>query len=310
MHQFGTGKRQIYAASGNLIYQCYYASLCANGCQVFMSKDALKKGDVALIGILSDENSSYKKGAARAPEYIRRALHSWSTNLCSELGVDLANNPGFIDVGDREIADGVDNFLAIETNIDQIIERGALPLILGGDHAITYPIMRAINHANGPVNILHFDAHPDLYENFEGNPYSHASPFARIMEKGLAKRLVQVGIRTLNQHQREQIDRYGVECHEMKDVDISSIGRDFEGPVYISCDMDALDPAFAPGVSHHEPGGLSVRDILDIIQRIPNYIVGADIVEYNPDRDINDMTAMVAAKLLKEIAGKMLLNRS
>ena len=274
-----------------------------------MSIDALKKGDVALIGILSDENSSYKKGAAMAPQPIRRALHSRSANLCSELGVDLANNSGFIDVGDREIADGADNFLVIEANIDQIIERGALPLILGGDHAITYPIVRAINHANGPVNILHFDAHPDLYENFEGNPYSHASPFARIMEKGLAKRLVQVGIRTLNQHQREQIDRYGVECHEMKDVDISSIGRDFEGPVYISCDMDALDPAFAPGVSHHEPGGLSVRDILGIIQRIPNQIVGADIVEYNPDRDINDMTAMVAAKLLKEIAGKMLLNR-
>jgi agmatinase len=273
-----------------------------------MSIDVLKKGDVALIGILSDANSSYKKGAARAPESIRRALHSWSTNLCSELGVDLANNPGFVDVGDRKIADGADNFLAIETNIDQIIERGALPLILGGDHAITYPIMRAINHANGPVNILHFDAHPDLYENFEGNPYSHASPFARIMEKGLAKRLVQVGIRTLNQHQREQVDRYGVECHEMKDVDISSIGQDFEGPVYISCDMDALDPAFAPGVSHHEPGGLSVRDILGIIQRIPNHIVGADIVEYNPDRDINDMTAMVAAKLLKETAGRMLLN--
>jgi agmatinase len=274
-----------------------------------MSIDALKKGDVALIGILSDANSSYKKGAARAPEYIRRALHSWSTNLCSELGVDLANNPGFIDVGDREIADGADNFLAIESNIDQILERGALPLIMGGDHAITYPIMRAINHANDPVNILHFDAHPDLYENFEGNPYSHASPFARIMEKGLAKRLVQVGIRTLNQHQREQIDRYGVECHEMKDVDIPSIAQNFEGPVYISCDMDALDPAFAPGVSHHEPGGLSVRDIMGIIQRIPNPIVGADIVEYNPDRDINDMTAMVAAKLLKEIAGKMLLNR-
>lgn len=273
-----------------------------------MSKDALKKGDVALIGILSDENSSYKKGAARAPEYIRRALHSWSANLCSELGVDLANNPGFIDVGDREIAGGADNFLAIEADIDQIIERDALPLILGGDHAITYPIMRAINRANGPVNILHFDAHPDLYENFEGNPYSHASPFARIMENGLAKRLVQVGIRTLNQHQREQVDRYGVECHEMKGVDISSIGRDFEGPVYISCDIDALDPAFAPGVSHHEPGGLSVRDILGIIQRIPNRIVGADIVEYNPDRDINEMTAMVAAKLLKEIAGRMLLN--
>jgi arginase family enzyme len=96
----------------------------------------------------------------------------------------------------------------------------------------------------------------------------------------------------------------------MRTLDLASIGRDFEGPVYISCDIDALDPAFAPGVSHHEPGGLSVRDILGIIQRLPNRIVGADIVEFNPQRDINDMTAMVAAKLLKEIAGRMLTNRA
>ncbi len=274
-----------------------------------MSIDQLKKNDVALVGIMSDANSSYMSGTAMAPEIIRRAVHCESANLCSELGVDLRGNPCFIDTGDRQIAKDEKGFLAIETHINEIVGRGALPLALGGDHAITYPIMRAINHANGPVNILHFDAHPDLYDDFEGNPYSHASPFARILEKGLSKRLIQVGIRTLNRHQREQVERFGVESHEMKDVDLSSIGRDFGGPVYISLDMDALDPAFAPGVSHHEPGGLSVRDILGIIQRIPNHIVGADIVEYNPKRDINDMTAMVAAKLLKEIAGKMLLNR-
>jgi len=274
-----------------------------------MSINKLKNDDIALIGILSDSNSSYKMGAARAPGVIRLALHCESANLCSELGVDLADNPDFVDVGDREVAIGAENFLVIETHVEKIIERGALPLILGGDHAITYPVMRAIYRANGPVNILHFDAHPDLYDNFEGNPYSHASPFARIMESGLAKRLVQVGIRTLNQHQREQVERFGVECHEMKEVNLTSIGRDFDGPVYISCDMDALDPAYAPGVSHHEPGGLSVRDILSIIQCIPNPVVGADIVEFNPERDINDMTAMVAAKLLKEIAGRMLLNR-
>ena len=273
-----------------------------------MAEEKLKKNDVALIGILSDANSSYKRGAATAPVFIRRALHCESANLCSELGVDLAGNPRFVDVGDRQVADDVESFLAIEDEISNITMRGALPLILGGDHAISYPVLRAINGIGGPVNILHFDAHPDLYHDFEGNPWSHASPFARIMEKGLASRLVQVGIRTLNRGQREQIERFGVETHEMRTLDINSIGRDFEGPVYISCDIDALDPAYAPGVSHHEPGGLSVRDILGIIQRLPNRIVGADIVEYNPERDINDMTAMVAAKLLKEIAGRMLLN--
>ena len=273
-----------------------------------MMLEKLKKNDVALIGILSDANSSYKRGAASAPEFIRRALHCGSANLCSESGVELAGNPCFVDVGDRQVADDTKSFLAIENEIYGVVERGGLPLILGGDHAISYPVLRAINRANGPVNILHFDAHPDLYHDYEGNPWSHASPFARIMENGLASRLVQVGIRTLNQGQRAQIERFGVETHEMKSLDINSIGRDFEGPVYISCDIDALDPAYAPGVSHHEPGGLSVRDILSIIQRLPNRIVGADIVEYNPALDINDMTAMVAAKLLKEIAGRMLLN--
>ena len=273
-----------------------------------MSVKDLKDNDVALIGIMSDANSSYKRGAAEAPAFIRRALHNSSSNLCSETGVDLAGNARFVDVGDRQVKDDPESFLAIEDEISQLTARGALPLILGGDHAISYPVLRAIHRAHGPVNVLHFDAHPDLYDDYEGNPWSHASPFARIMEGGLASRLVQVGIRTLSEHLRSQAGRFGVEIHEMRNLDTSSIGLDFEGPVYISCDIDALDPAYAPAVSHLEPGGLSVRDILSIIQRLPNRIVGADIVEYNPGRDINDMTAMVAAKLLKEIAGRMLLN--
>jgi agmatinase len=275
-----------------------------------MPIQTLKKNDVALIGIMSDANSSYSRGAAAAPEYIRRALHCGSANLCSELGVNLAGNPGFFDVGDRQVTDDPECFLGIETDIAEIVNQGAMPLILGGDHAISYPALRAIHEVHGRVNILHFDAHPDLYDDYEGNPWSHASPFARIMENDLASRLVQVGIRTLNEGQRAQVERFGVEVHEMRNLDLASVGHDFEGPVYISCDIDALDPAFAPGVSHHEPGGLSVRDILAIIQRLPNRIVGADIVEFNPQRDINDMTAMVAAKLLKEIAGRMLSNRS
>lgn len=271
-----------------------------------MVTNELKTGDVGLIGIRSDANSTFMRGSAEAPIAIRRALHCGSSNLCSELGVDLANHPGFVDLGDRDIGDDVEEFLAIESHIAEITQRGALPLVLGGDHAITYPVMRAIHQAHGPVNVLHFDAHPDLYDDYEGNPYSHASPFARILEQGLIARLVQVGIRTLNPHLREQAERFGVEIHEMKDLDITLIGEDFAGPVFISLDMDVFDPACAPGVSHHEPGGLSVRDVLDIIQYLPNPIVGADIVELNPSRDINDMTAMVAAKLVKELAGKML----
>lgn len=291
--------------------ECYYAGQAIGlNPEILMMLEALKNNDVALVGIRSDSNSSFKRGAAAAPEFIRRALHCGSANLCSESGVDLAGNSRFMDVGDRQVDSDPESFLAIEGDITDITERGALPLVLGGDHAITYPVLRAINRACGPVNVLHFDAHPDLYHDYEGNPFSHASPFARVMENGLASRLVQVGIRTLNQDQKDQARRFGVEMHEMRTLDVNAIVPNFNGPVYISCDIDALDPACAPGVSHQEPGGLSVRDMLSIIQRVPNRIVGADIVEFNPSCDINDMTAMVAAKLLKEIAGRMLLNAS
>jgi len=266
----------------------------------------LNKDDIALIGICSDSNSSFMKGTAKAPNLIRKALYQGSSNLCSELGVELNNNIFFKDVGDREIGEDRESYLKIENEISHIVKIRAKPLILGGDHAITYPILKAITKKYGAVNLLHFDAHPDLYHEFECNSYSHACPFARIMEDGLAKRLVQVGIRTLDAHQRAQAKKFCVEQNEIRNFDINTFNPSFDGAVYISFDMDALDPSFAPGVSHHEPGGLSVREVVSIIQNIDATIVGADIVEYNPKHDINGMTAMVAAKLLKEIVGKML----
>jgi arginase family enzyme len=121
------------------------------------------------------------------------------------------------------------------------------------------------------------------------------------MERGDADRLVQVGIRTANRHCREQAQKYGVETVEMRNFDAAKVPIP-EAPLYISIDLDALDPAFAPGVSHHEPGGLTVRDILCVLQRVRGPIAGADVVELNPSRDINGMTAVVAAKLVKELA--------
>ncbi len=266
----------------------------------------MKTNDVVLIGICSDDNSSFMKGSAEAPAKIREVLHNGSANLVSEMGCDLHENSRFVDLGDREIESGPDAFMKIEQYIAEILDSGALPLSLGGDHAITYPIMRAVHARHGPVGILHFDAHPDLYDEYGGNRLSHACPFARIMENGLASRLVQVGIRTLNGHQREQAERFGVEVHEMRNFDSSSFAPDFDGPVYLTIDLDVFDPAYAPGVSHHEPGGLSVRDVIGIIHRMRGAVIGADIVEYNPGRDINDITATVAAKLLKEVGGRMI----
>ena len=126
------------------------------------------------------------------------------------------------------------------------------------------------------------------------------------MEDNLAVRLIQAGIRTANTHQREQAEKFGMNIPDFS-VSPDEVVSGLEDPLYISLDLDVLDPAFAPGVSHYEPGGLSTRQVLDIIHRIDVRIVGADIVEYNPSRDINGLTAMTAAKFVKEI-GSMMIN--
>ena len=168
--------------------------------------------------------------------------------------------------------------------------------------------MRAIARRHRAVTILHIDAHGDLYDEFEGDRYSHACPFARIMEEGLCERLVQVGIRTLTPHQRDQIKRFGVDTIEMQHF-YSGARPSTTGPVYLTIDIDGIDPAFAPGVSHREPGGLSVRDVIAMIHSVGGPIIGADVVEFNPAQDLGGVTASVAAKITREIAGSILLQR-
>ncbi len=260
---------------------------------------------LALIGIRYDENSSFTKGAADAPPQIRAALRSDAWNLTSENGTDLSDDSIFFDAGDIEPVSGSEMFALIENSVHTLIADGLAPISLAGDHSITYPILRAFARKYSDLSILHFDAHPDLYDSFEGNRNSHASPFARIMERKLVKRLVQVGIRTFTAHQREQARKFGVESIEMCNLR-DDLHLDFDSPVYISFDIDALDPAFAPGVSHREPGGLSTRQAISLIQRLKGRVVGADIVEFNPRMDPLHITGTVCAKLLKEIAAKML----
>ncbi|MCP3899521.1 MAG: agmatinase [Desulfobacteraceae bacterium] len=272
----------------------------------------LKKNDVVLIGFPFDNNCSYRKGAALAPSCIRRRLYSESTNLCTENEIDLNTNKNWHDFGEIECVNPEDYFKIIEASITKIIDKDALILSLGGDHSITYPILKSYSKKYKKLTVLHFDAHPDLYNIFDNNPFSHASPFARIMENKLIDNLIQVGIRTINPHQKEQINRFNIKTVEMKNFSYQSLDNilsQIKNPLYISFDLDVLDPAFAPGVSHHEPGGFSTRQILEILQKINTSnlkVVGADIVELNPKNDINSMTATVSAKLLKEIIAMMI----
>ena len=266
---------------------------------------------VAILGIQYDGSSSYLRGSANAPPVIREALWSDVGNPCSELGVDLSA-AALDDEGDlvpEASASPAETRGAIEAAVRRILESNRRPLVLGGDHSISYPVLRAMRSRHPKLGILHLDAHGDLYDVFQGDRFSHACPFARIMEEGLADRLVQVGVRTINRHQRDQAWRFGVEMMEMKDWD-GSQSLDFEQPVYLSFDLDVIEPGLAPGVSHREPGGLTIRQAIDIIHSLHGALVGADFVEFNPVADATGLTASVSAKLVKELAARMLLENT
>jgi arginase family enzyme len=223
-----------------------------------MKNSELQSGEIALLGVPFDRNSSFRQGPALAPAQIREALFSESTNMWTEKGIDLGTMTGWKAFDDLVLSD-LDTQTAFDT------------------------IESALNH----------------------NRYSHACQFARIMEENLVQRLVQVGVRSITGHQREQAKRFNVEMIEM--IEKTRINElTFTGPVYVSLDMDCLDPAFAPGVSHHEPGGMNTREVIEIIQNLKGNVVGADIVELNPELDPLKITGMVAGKLLKEILGRML----
>lgn len=259
---------------------------------------------IGLLGIAFDTNSSYLTGPALAPRLIREAFFCDSANLWSENETDLGAPGLFADAGD--IAPTAAEMPEVTAHTaGQLHAAGLKVLALGGDHSVTYPLVCAAAQYHAGLSILHVDAHPDLYDDYAGNPHSHASPFARIMETGLVTRLVQVGIRTINGHQRGQARRFGVEVLTMRDwravFDVC-----FDAPLYLSFDLDSLDPAFAPGVSHREPGGLTTREALSVIQCLRANIVAADIVEFNPTQDPLNLTGMVCGKLFKEIAAKML----
>lgn len=263
---------------------------------------AARKPQPVLFGVPLDTNSSYLRGAAAAPPLIREALRCQASNTWAETGVDVGS--AFVDAGDLILLPE-SAFSAIENFVAEILENGQLPLCLGGDHSITYPILRTLSKHFPDLSIVHFDAHPDLYSEFEGNRFSHACPFARILEEGLAKRLIQLGIRTMNDQQRQQATRFGVEVIEMRNL--PALDRlKLSGSVYISFDVDVLDPAFAPGVSHREPGGMTIREAIAHLHAITGEIVGTDLVEYNPALDVSKLTAMVCAKLLKEMLGRMI----
>ncbi len=257
---------------------------------------------IHLFGLPTDCNSSFERGVAGAPVAIRAALFSPRGNMATQIGGEIGTQISLIDQGDLPLSEDTPaDDLLIAQHVMATLDEGAVPLALGGDHAVSLPLIEAVARRHGPVSVLHIDAHPDCYDDFEGNPRSHASPFARLAERGCLSRLMQVGIRTMNDQCAAQVQRFGFEVVPMLPFRPEAVPV-LTGPLYISIDLDGIDPSEAPGVNHPEPGGLTVRELLALLHRQTAPIVGVDIVELNPQRDVNGVTAILAAKLVRECA--------
>jgi agmatinase len=266
-------------------------------------KSTLKNNpDYVLIGLPYDAGSSYRSGCRLGPEAIRR--YAVSINSCTERGLDLSNLNARDD-GDLALNNRVDDaFSAMKTKVAGIMDERAVPIVLGGDHSITMPCIEAAFNKYPNLNVLYFDAHPDLYADYDGDPQSHACVMARALDFGIAgSNITQVGIRASTPMQKEIAER-----EKMRTIPIWEIeGFQYQSdqPVYVSFDIDVLDPAHAPGCGNPVPGGLSFRQAIGLIQNIEAPIVGLDVVEVNPLLDPSGITSLAAARVIVEFLGKM-----
>ena len=262
---------------------------------------------LVFVGLPDDSQSSFRRGCARAPERIRLAYDGNCYNASTEAGVDLSG--AVADLGDLASGDSWEATTRRYRDFAAgLYSGGKVPFFAGGDHAVTVPVVAALSVLNEPVHVVQFDAHPDLYPVFEGNPNSHACAATRLLEMGHVASLTQLGVRTLNRPQSQQAEQHSDRLRILSARDLgggipalSHIPRGAK--VYVNVDIDAFDPAYAPGVSHPVPGGLTPRQVLDFLQRAEWALVGMDVVEVNLTLDRNDQTVLLAARLLHEGMG-------
>jgi agmatinase len=285
--------------------------------------DEVSRADVAVVGVPFDSGVSYRPGARFGPSHVRA-----SSKLLRPYNPALGTEP----FGAQQVADAGDLAVnpfdltaAIET-VDEAMTAlradGARVLTIGGDHTIALPILRSIARDHGPVAVLHFDAHLDTWDTYFGAPYTHGTPFRRASEEGLIdlERSLHMGIRGPLYSARDLEDDAGLGFQIVRsdDYEVDGVRGAVErmrrrldgGPVYVSVDIDVLDPAFAPGTGTPEAGGLTSRELLGTLRGLTGLdIVGADIVEVAPAYDHAEITGIAAAHVAYELLSVLSVNR-
>ncbi|HPU29027.1 MAG TPA: agmatinase [Syntrophorhabdaceae bacterium] len=263
------------------------------------SKDVLQDAPIELLGCPLDETSSFRGGTKFAPDSIRKA--SWTIETYSPyLKLDLDENY-FVDNGNLDLPQG--NLLLslelIEKAVSEIIGQNKRFIIIGGEHLITLPIIKALKDVYNHIHLIHFDAHCDLRDEYEGQRLSHATVLKRIKELGLAD-IYQIGIRSGT---KEEFQKARIITHPNELLDKIKNNE----PVYITFDMDVFDPSLVPGVTTPEPGGLFFPEIISYFKTLSKmHIIGADVVELSPDYDATFVSSICAAKVIREMI--MILN--
>jgi agmatinase len=279
--------------------------------------------DFAVIGIPWDGSTSYRTGQRLGPEAIRRVSVTLRPyNLALDVGI--FENCSGVDYGDFLVVPGYieDTYAKIEAEFLALLKTGVIPVVMGGDHSITLPELRAIAKTYGPVALLHFDAHTDTNDSFFGQPYYHGSPFRRAVEEHLIlpDRSVQVGMRgsVYSKNAYDDSTTLGfdvVTMQALRDMGIPALvarirERVGHERVFVTFDIDIVDPAFAPGTGTPEIGGLSSAEAIGLIRALKGLnFVGFDVVEVLPDYDTADLTAFLAANLIYEFLSLIALNK-
>jgi len=279
--------------------------------------------DVALLGIPFDGGASYRPGARFGPRAVREQsslVRPWNPVL----KVHPFERLRVADLGDVDVVPvSVERtFAAVERRVAEVLAAGARPIVVGGDHSVTLPVLRALARRHGALGLVHFDAHPDTWDEYFGSKFFHGAPFRRAVEEGLVDpaRMIQVGLRGPlygpqdfafhEQHGIEVIRVEAVKEHGPAWV-AERLRRLADGPLYCSFDIDAVDPAYAPATGTPEVGGLSAWEALTLVRALAGApLVGADVVEVCPPYDgPGQVTALLAANLLFEFVSLMALAR-
>lgn len=280
--------------------------------------------DVSIIGVPYDGSVSYRSGTRFGPRAIReQSLLLWGYN--NSQNVAPFKTLKVADMGDIDVVppDIVATHREIERAANRIITAGSTLISLGGDHSISLPLLRAHARKHGPVAVVHFDAHPDTWDSeYPGQPYSHGTPFRRAIEESLidTNAYLQIGIRGPTNGPEDYLDAIGfgarmMTLDEIRRVGIQAVISEIQSrvgnrPTYVTLDIDAVDPAFAPGTGTPEVGGLTSYEMLQLIRGLRGLnLVGFDLVEVSPPFDSANITAILAANLVFEFLSLIALSK-